>query len=187
MTTTGDQDIYLNNFGPNVLVSEQWKRNIHGCHANHRRGNGDHVGAGACFLDIDQDGDLDLYVANYIDFTLAKHQVRVVNGYPAYVGPMIYGPVPDTLFRNNGTARYRRQPRVRIAAHAGTGMGMVCADYDDDGDTDIIVGNDAMANFVWRNDGAGQFRGGRAAHRAGLRHARSRPGNHGVECGDYVQ
>jgi hypothetical protein len=36
-------------------------------------------------------------------------------------------------------------------------MGIVCADYDNDGDTDIIVGNDAMANFVWRNDGKGHF------------------------------
>ena len=34
---------------------------------------------------------------------------------------------------------------------------MVCADYDNDGDTDIIVGNDAMANFVWQNDGKGHF------------------------------
>ena len=36
-------------------------------------------------------------------------------------------------------------------------MGVVCADYDDDGDTDIIVGNDAMGNFVWKNDGLGSL------------------------------
>ena len=38
-----------------------------------------------------------------------------------------------------------------------TGMGVVATDFDNDGDQDIVVGNDAMANFVWRNDGGGHF------------------------------
>ncbi len=182
----GDLDIYLNNFGPNLL----YRNNGDGTFTDVTKAagvaNGNQVGAGACFLDIDGDGDLDLFVANYCDFTLAKHQTRNVNGHPAYVGPMIYGPVPATLFRNNGDGTFTDISRESgIAAHAGTGMGVVCADYDDDGDTDIIVGNDAMANFVWRNDGKGHFEEvglftGLAydLHGVGL-------GTMGVECGDY--
>ena len=45
-----------------------------------------------------------------------------------------------------------------IAAHLGSGMGLIAADYDNDGDTDIIVGNDLRANFVLQNDGAGKFK-----------------------------
>jgi len=144
------------------------------------------VGAGACFLDIDGDGDLDLFVANYCDFTFAKHQTRNVNGHPAYVGPMIYGPVPATLFRNNGDGTFTDISRESgIAAHAGTGMGVVCADYDDDGDTDIIVGNDAMANFVWRNDGSGHFE--EVGLLSGLAYDRNGIGlgTMGVEYGDF--
>ena len=85
----GDPDLYVNNFGPNVL----YRNNGNGTFSDVTRiagvANGDKVGAGASFLDIDKDGDLDLFVANYIDFTLAKHQTRWVNGHPAYVGPMI--------------------------------------------------------------------------------------------------
>jgi hypothetical protein len=64
-------------------------------------------------------------------------------------------------------------------------MGMICADYDDDGDTDIIVGNDAMANFVWRNDGRGHFEEfGLPAGLAYDLHGVGQ-GTMGVECGDY--
>jgi hypothetical protein len=99
---------------------------------------------------------------------------------------MIYGPVPATLFRNNGDGTFTDISRESgIAAHAGTGMGVVCADYDDDGDTDIIVGNDAMANFVWRNDGSGHFE--EVGLLTGLAYDRNGVGlgTMGVECADY--
>ncbi len=182
----GHPDIYLNNFGPNVF----YRNNGDGTFTDVTRAagvaNGFKVGAGASFLDIDQDGDLDLYVANYVDFSCDKNQTRFVNGHPAYVGPMIYGPVPDTLFRNNGDGTFTDISRESgVAAHAGTGMGMICADYDDDGDTDIIVGNDAMGNFVLRNNGAGHFDevgllSGLAYDVRGVGQ-----GTMGVESGDY--
>ena len=182
----GFPDIYLNNFGPNIL----YRNNGDGTFTDVTRAagvaNGNKVGAGACFLDIDGDGNLDLFVANYVDFNLAKHQTRNINGHPAYVGPMIYGPVPATLFHNNGDGTFTDISRESgIAAHAGTGMGVICADYDDDGDTDIIVGNDAMANFVWRNDGSGHFE--EVGLLTGLAYDRNGVGlgTMGVECGDY--
>jgi hypothetical protein len=145
----GDPDIYISNFGPNVLYRNNGNGTFTDVTLAAGVTNGNKTGAGACFLDIEADGDLDLFVANYVDFSFAKHQTRLVNGHPAYVGPMVYGPVPATLYRNNGDGTFTDISRESgIAAHAGTGMGVVCADYDDDGDTDIIVGNDAMANFV---------------------------------------
>lgn len=182
----GHLDIYLNNFGPNVL----YRNNGDGTFTDVTKAagveNGNKVGAGACFFDMDGDGDLDLYVGNYVDFSFEKHQTRLVNGHPAYVGPMIYGPVPDTLFRNNGDGTFTDvSVESGIAAHAGTAMGIICADYDDDGDTDIIVGNDAMGNFVFRNDGRGRFEEvglftGLAYDLHGIGQ-----GTMGVECGDY--
>jgi hypothetical protein len=93
-------DIYLNNFGPNIL----YRNNGNGTFTDVTReagvAIGKHVGAGTCFLDMDADGDLDLFVGNYIDFSVEKHKSRMVNGYPAYEGPMVFGPVASTLFRN---------------------------------------------------------------------------------------
>ncbi|NLH72572.1 MAG: CRTAC1 family protein [Verrucomicrobia bacterium] len=182
----GDQDIYLNNFGPNVLYRNNGDGTFTDVTQAAGVANGDQVGAGACFLDMDNDGDLDLYVGNYVAFTFAKHQTRFVSGHPAYVGPMAYGPVPDTLYRNNGDGTFTDVSRESgVAAHAGTAMGMICADYDGDGDTDIIVGNDAMANFVWQNDGTGRFV--EVGMLTGLAYDANGigMGTMGVECGDF--
>jgi enediyne biosynthesis protein E4 len=182
----GHPDIYLNNFGPNVLYRNNGDGTFTDVTQRAGVGNGDRVGAGACFLDIDGDGDLDLFVANYIDFSLEKHQERFINGHPAYAGPMNYGPVADTLYRNNGDGTFEDiSVASGIAALAGTGMGVVCFDYDDDGDTDILVGNDAMGNFVWRNDGTGRFE--EVGLQVGLAYDRHGfgQGTMGVECGDF--
>ncbi len=154
----GDLDLYVNNFGPNVL----YRNNGDGTFTNVTRqagvGAGSRVGAGACFLDMDRDGDLDLYVANYVDFTYQKHHISYMSGFPSYVGPMNYAPTADVLYRNNGNGTFTDvSVESQVAAHAAPGMGMICADYDDDGDTDIVVGNDLAANFVFENDGAGKF------------------------------
>ena len=182
----GFPDIYVSNFGPNVL----YRNNGDGTFTDVTKAAGvaigEKVGAGACFLDMDGDGDLDLFVANYVDFTFARHQPRFVNGHPAYAGPMVYGPVLSTLFRNNGDGTFTDVTRESgIGAHPGTGMGVIGADYDDDGDTDIIVGNDALANFVWKNDGKGHFQ--EAGLISGLAYDRNGIGlgTMGVECGDY--
>lgn len=182
----GYPDIYVNNFGPNFLYRNNGDGTFTDVTNAAGVANGDKVGAGVCFLDIDADGHLDLFVANYCNFTIAKHQARTVNGHPAYVGPTIYGPVPDTLFHNNGDGTFTDiSHESGIAAQVGTGMGVVCADYDDDGDPDILVGNDAMANFVWRNDGKGHFE--EVGLLSGLAYDSNGVGmgTMGVDCADY--
>src|SRR5438046_8944662 len=71
----GFPDIYLNNFGPNIL----YRNNGDGTFTDVTReagvAVGNHVGAGACFLDFDGDGYLDLFVANYVGFTFQNHQI----------------------------------------------------------------------------------------------------------------
>ena len=182
----GDPDIYLNNYGPNVLYSNNGDGTFTDVTEKAGVTNGHQVGAGACFLDIDKDGDLDLYVANYVNFTYENHQIVRFNGYPAYVGPMNYYPTSDTLYRNNNDGTFTDiSVESGIAAHKGTGMGMVCADYDNDGDTDIYVGNDVAGNFIFENDGTGKFE--EVGLFTGLAYDLSgtAQGTMGVDCGDY--
>ncbi len=182
----GDPDLYLNNYGPNVLYRNNGDGTFTDVAVEAGVANGHQVGAGACFLDIDSDGDLDLYVANYLDFRYDNHRAVRHQGHPVYAGPLDYRPLPDTLYRNNGDGTFTDvSQQSGVGAHAGTAMGIVCADYDDDGDTDVFVANDDMGNFLFQNDGTGKFQ--EVALMAGFAYdlAGSEQSSMGVECADY--
>ncbi|MBE7504109.1 MAG: CRTAC1 family protein [Verrucomicrobiales bacterium] len=154
----GDLDLYVNNFGPNVLYRNNGDGTFTDVTLRAGVAAGNQVGAGAAFFDMDGDGDLDLFVANYVAFTFENHHISHMSGFPAYVGPLNYPPTANVLYRNNGDGTFTDvSVAAGIAAHRGTGMGLIAADYDADGDTDLIVGNDLGANFVFQNDGTGRF------------------------------
>jgi len=112
--------------------------------------NGNKVGAGACFLDMD--GDLDLYSSNCVKFSYESHITRFHGGFHRYSSPKDHNPEPDTLFRNNGDGTFTDVSiESGVGMHAGTSMGMVGCDYDTDGDTDVFICNDIKGNFFFRN------------------------------------
>jgi hypothetical protein len=182
----GYQDVYLNNYGPNVL----YRNNGDGTFTNVTEqagvATGEQFGAGTSFLDIDGDGALDLYVANYLAFTYELHAIRSRSAHPYPPGPQDFPPLPDTLYRNNqdGTFTDISQPSG-IGAVAGTGMGVISFDHDDDGYPDVFVCNDALPNFLFANDGRGAFR--ELALLSGLAHDffGNNNGSMGADCGDY--
>jgi hypothetical protein len=183
----GFPDIYVNNFGPNVFYHNNGDGTFNEVtRPTGTAGRSEKVGAGVCFLDIEGDGDLDLYVSAYLDFTYETHVRNVWMGHHVYPGPSHYRPVPSALYRNHGDGTFTDISQSSgIAAHPGRGMGTIAADYDDDGDTDLIVANDSMGNFLFENDGHGRFEEvgalvGIAYDLHGERH-----GNMGVECADY--
>ena len=182
----GWPDLYLSNFGPKRLYRNNGDGTFSDVTDRAGVADGSKVGAGVAFLDIEGDGALDLYVANYVNFTYRNHVARRIMGLLAYASPLDYAGVPDVLFRNNGDGTFTDVSAPSgIAAYAGTGMGMIAADYDDDGDTDVFVANDVMPNFLFRNDGRGHFEevgllSGAAYEATGAPH-----GNMGVECADF--
>ena len=184
----GDPDVYLGNFGPNVMYRNNGDgtftdvaREAGTAHADDRK-----VGAGACFLDIEGDGDLDLFVANYLEFSYDVQITNAIRGVPIYVDPSRYPPWPSNLYRNNGDGTFTDvSEQSGVSLHEGRGMGIVSADYDNDGDTDVFVNNDgAPGNFLFQNDGTGKFEevgwlSGTAFNYSGLAY-----GSMGVDCGD---
>lgn len=182
----GWPDLYVSNFGPKKLYHNNGDGTFSDVTDRAGVADGSQVGAGAAFLDMEGDGDLDLYVANYVDFSFDKHVTRVWDGLPIYPGPVEFAPTRDTLFRNNGDGTFTDVSDASgIADHPGTGMGMVCADYDDDGDTDIFVLNDVFGNSCFENDGHGHF--AEVGVRNGFKYNGSgmELGSMGVDCGDY--
>ncbi len=182
----GDLDLYLNNFGPNVLYRNNGDGTFADVSAAAGVINGQRVGAGTNFLDVDGDGDLDLFVSNYVKFSYGQREVQTRMGHAVYPSPRSYENDPDTLFLNNGDGTFTDVSQASgIGLHPGPGMGSVCADYDDDGDTDIFVANDVAANFLFQNDGEGHFEEvalwtGLAFDFGGLEH-----GSMGAVCSDF--
>lgn len=182
----GRPDLYVANFGPKVLYHNRGDGTFTDVTARAGVADGNQVGAGACFLDYDGDGQLDLYAANYVAFTYSNHVAEKYAGFPIYTGPRSYDPLRHSLFHNRGDGSFEDVTTVAgIAEHPGTGMGLVAADYDNDGRTDIMVLNDVFGNFCWHNEGQGRFR--EVALLNGLKYSgEGIPlGSMGVDAGDY--
>ena len=149
----------------------------------------------AAFFDLDRDGWLDLFVANYVDYALATHkQCRQPSGAPEYCGPLSYEPVTDRLFRNRsaGTGAVAFED---ISAAAGLrdakggALGVTVADFDRDGWLDLYVANDGVPNLMWINLGGqgaprtfreNAFMAGNAVNALGQAEA-----SMGVSAGDF--
>jgi hypothetical protein len=182
----GDPDLYLNNYGPNVLYRNNGDGTFTDVTKKAGVGDGSDFGAGTCFLDIENDGDLDLYVSKYVVFGYDKTITMAMGGHPVYPSPKAFVFPADALYRNNGDGTFTDISEASgIGKHRGSGMGMVCADYDNDGDTDIFVANDSMENFLFQNDGKGVFED--VGLLAGVAYDFNGKvyGNMGVDCADY--
>ena len=182
----GLPDVFLNNFGKNRLFRNRGNGTFEDATAKAGVADDEHVGAGTCFLDMDADGDLDLYVGHYVDFTYEKHHIVRFNGHPAYVGPLNYATTASRLFRNNGDGTFTdASAESGIGSHKGAAMGLVAADFDADGDTDLFVGNDETGNFLFVNDGRGRFKENGLAAGIAFDFNGQAHGTMGVECGDF--
>ena len=144
----GWTDLYITNYGRNTL----YRNNRDGTFRDvtTAAGVGDTLwSVGATALDFDNDGFLDIYVGNYLDFDPAYRLYYAADEFP---GPLSYPGLPDRLYRNRGDGTFVDVTSRVGVKNNGRAMGVLAADYDDDGWPDIYVANDAGANFLYRND-----------------------------------
>ena len=112
----------------------------------------------AAWFDYDNDGLLDLFVVRYVAWDEATEPYCGTREFRQYCHPKEYGPLPNALYRNLGGGRFRDvSAAAGIAAHVGKGMGVALGDSNGDGRLDIVVANDTMPNFLFRNRGDGTF------------------------------
>lgn len=182
----GDLDVYVTNFGPNKLFRNNGNGTFTDVTQAAGVADGHKLGAGACFLDMDQDGDLDLFSSSYVDFAYERYRPETTLGFPVYNGPMVWDPTPDTLYRNNGDGSFTDvSAAAGISLSPGRGMGTVCLDYDNDGDSDIFVANDGHQNFLFSNEGQGRFEELGLGAGVGYDMNGDAMGSMGVGCADY--
>ncbi|MBV9743446.1 MAG: CRTAC1 family protein, partial [Acidobacteriia bacterium] len=114
---------------------------------------------GGAWLDVNNDGLLDLFVINYLAWDIKTEQpCEAGQGRFDYCHPKFYKATPNQLFLNNGDGTFRDiSAEAGIRSHPGKGMGVGIADFDQDGRMDIFVANDKVYNSYFRNKGGGKF------------------------------
>lgn len=154
----GFVDLYVTRMGSNQLLHNQgdgtFRDATASAGADDRRWS-----VSATFFDMDRDGWLDLFIGNYVQFSLASNkQCRAATGSADYCGPLAYSSQPDRLLRNRGDGTFEEMTR-RAGMHRefGGALGVVAADLDLDGWMDVYVANDGVANQMWMNQGDGTF------------------------------
>ena len=118
----------------------------------------------AAFADLDNDGDLDLYVCHYVAWDAEHPRICPVANPPAgaparngYCMPHGLVASPDHLFRNDAGRFVDATAEAGIVDRDGRGLGVVAADVDDDGRVDLFVANDTTANYLFMNRGGLRF------------------------------
>ena len=161
----GFDDLFITYFGKNVL----YKNNGNGSFSDVSlkagvAGKTTRWGAGSAFLDYDNDGKLDLFVANYIDLDL-KTAPTPETGPCLYKGVMVACGPPgleggkNILYHNEGNGIFTDvSEKSGILKTNGTyGLGVLTADFDNDGWIDIYVADDSAPAILYHNNKNGTF------------------------------
>lgn len=108
----------------------------------------------AAWVDVNNDGLLDLFVVNYMQWKYTEQPLCSYRGVGDYCHPRYYKAQPNQLFLNKGNGTFEDVSAAwGIRQHPGKGMGVGVADYDLDGKPDLFVTNDASYNSLFHNLG----------------------------------
>ena len=157
----GDVDLYVTNYGPNRLYRNQgMEQSPVFCDVTALAAVGDSGwGSSTSFADVDNDGCLDLYVGNYLDYPMTDPlECRFANtDERIYCAPDKFSSQKDRLYHNGGSESgwvfEDWTDTAGLDYAAGKELGVLFTDYDLDGDQDLYLANDMTANMLFRNDG----------------------------------
>ena len=185
-------DLYVTGYGGNVLY-----RNLGNCKfedVTEKAGvRGGGFSTGAAWADYDRDGHVDLFVSRYVHVDLnnlpefGKGKFCRYKGLLVQCGPWGLQGETDLLYHNRGDGTFEE-----VSVHAGVhdaegrfGLGVVWGDYDNDGWPDLLVANDAGANYLYHNNHNGTFTDVALLAGVALSGEGLEQGNMGVDFGDY--
>ncbi|HEV2468123.1 MAG TPA: CRTAC1 family protein [Candidatus Sulfotelmatobacter sp.] len=161
----GWDDLFVSYFGKNVLYHNNGDGTFTDVSAKAGiEGNGKRWNTGCAFVDYDRDGHLDLFVANYIDMDLATAPVPE-SGPCLYKSIMVACGPPglqggkNILYHNNGDGTFTdvSEKSGILGANGTYGLGVLTADFDNDGWPDIYVADDSTPSALYQNKKNGKF------------------------------
>ena len=152
----GKTDIYVTGVNRNILYHNNGDGTFTDVTAHAgvggNSGGKKQLSVSAAWLDYDNDGYLDLFVTNYLDWTAENSRICGAPGKRLSCAPSLYGGEANILYHNNGDGTFTDvSVPTGIAAQVGKGMGVAIADFDGDGWMDIFVANDNERNFLFKN------------------------------------
>ena len=153
----GFPDLYVTQYGRSLL----YRNNGNGTFTDVTEKAGVGVlgwASSAVWFDYDNDGRLDLFVGQFVDFDRVNGCGIAADGKRHYCIPRIFRPMPSWLFHNNGDGTFTDVSKESgIGGHLGKAWGAVATDINNDGNMDLFVANDTVANFLFLNRGNGRF------------------------------
>lgn len=192
----GDVDLFFAALGPNHLFRNDEGRFVEVTREAGLAGGQDSWSTSAGFFDHDNDGDLDLFVVDYVKWSaeLDRELNFTLNGRDrAYGPPRLYQGTDDHLYRNDGDGHFTdiseeagihvRNPATGVPV--GKGLALTFADFGGDGWMDVFVANDTVQNFLFRNRGDGTFEEVGALTGVAYDDVGTATGAMGVDVGDF--
>ena len=158
----GWEDLYVTAYGGNKLYHNNGNGTFTDVTAASGTGGpttpGQTWSTSAAWVDLDNDGLLDLVVLRYVQWDFSdefcgEHR----EGYRAYCHPDIFPAIPALVFHNDGNGHFTEVAKKMGLDTPGKGLGIAIADFDHDGKIDLAVANDSMLEFLFHNQGNGHF------------------------------
>ena len=154
----GDPDIYISTLETDRLFQNRGNGtffDVTEAAGTHNPG----FGTSCAWFDYNTDGHLDLYVANYVEWSIENDLFCTLDGInKSYCTPESYTGQSSKLFRNRGNGTFADVSRIaRIEDNTSKSLGVCIFDYNADGLPDIFEANDTQPNKLYQNNGDGTF------------------------------
>jgi len=160
----GWEDVYITGFHGSALYRNNHDGTFTDVTVKAGVANADRWGTSAAFGDYDNDGNLDLYVANYVDVDMdhlpqfGSTKFCQYRGIPVNCGPRGLKGARDRLYHNNGDGTFTDvTEKLGIDTESYYGLGVLWLDYDKDGCLDLYVANDSSPSLLYHNNCHGGF------------------------------